>query len=127
MQVIVDKVTINTLKTMSEKMKSLADGRWFELPLIEQMANVGCDIDRAIRWKNRGDEIYSQDALERAFNLLNLTIQDPKNRKRLKELGRIREVLLDYFMGDNIYSYTDEAFHKYFMDYNYLVAIQKGK
>lgn len=108
-------------------MKSLSEGRWFELQLIEQLANVGCDIDRAIRWKSRNDTIYANDALNRAFGLLDLTIQDPKNKKRLKEIGRIREVLKDYFMGDNSYGYTDEVWHKYFMDYNYMIAIQKGK
>jgi hypothetical protein len=108
-------------------MKTLADGRWFDLSLLEQLANVGCDVDRAIRWKQRNNSIYSQDALDRAFNLLNLTIQDFKNRKRLRELGRMREVLKDYFIGDNNYGYTDEALQKYFMDYNYLAAVQKGK
>ncbi|HSC25613.1 MAG TPA: hypothetical protein VLB80_05370, partial [Candidatus Babeliales bacterium] len=67
------------------------------------------------------------DALKRAFDLLNLTIQDPKNRKRLRELGRMREVLYGYFNNDNSYSYTDEVLHRYFMDYNYMAAIQKGK
>lgn len=108
-------------------MKTLTEGRWFELPLIEQLANVGCDIDRAIRWKNKNNALYSDDALKRAFDLLDLTIKDPKNRKRLREIGRMREVLKDYFMGDNSYSYTDEALHKYFMDYNYMAAIQKGR
>lgn len=108
-------------------MKTLVEGRWFELSLLEQLANVGCDIDRAIRWKSRNNSVYTQDALKRAFDLLDLTIQDPKNKKRLKEVVRMREVLKDYFFGDNVYGYTDEAFHKYFMDYNYIVALQKGK
>ena len=108
-------------------MKTLAEGRWFELSLIEQLANVGCDIDRAIRWKNKNNALYSDDALKRALDLLDLTISDPKNIKRLRELGRMREILKDYFFGDNSYSYTDEVLHKYFMDYNYMAAIQKGK
>jgi len=108
-------------------MKTLAEGRWFELSLMEQLANVGCDVDRAIRWKSRNNIPYHQDALKRALDLLDLTIQDRKNRKRLRELGRMREILKDYFIGDNSYAYTDEALQKYFIDYNYLAAIQKGK
>jgi hypothetical protein len=107
--------------------KNLADGRWFELSLMEQLANIGCDVDRAIRWKNRGDTLYSDDALKRAFELLYLTIKDSKNRKRLKEIGRVKELLLDYFMGDNIYSSTDDMWHKYFLDYNYMYALEKGR
>lgn len=29
--------------------KELAAGRWFKLSLVEQLANVGMDIDRTIR------------------------------------------------------------------------------
>lgn len=91
------------------------------------MANVGCDVDRAIRWKNKNNILYSDDALKRALDLLDLTINDAKNRKRLRELGRMREVLKDYFFGDNSYSYTDEALQKYFIDYNYMAALQRGR
>jgi len=30
-----------------------------------------------------------------------LTIADPKHRHRLKEMTRLREALLDFFLGDN--------------------------
>ena len=42
-----------------------------------------------------------QKALERAIELLDLTIADPKNKKRLKEVLRVREALLDHFIFDN--------------------------
>jgi len=38
---------------MSYQHKSLANGRWSKLSLIEQMANIGSDVLRAINWKNR--------------------------------------------------------------------------
>ena len=77
--------------------KELAAGRWFEFSLMEQLANVGTDIERTIRWKQKGNLEYSQKAFERALELLDLTIADPKHRKRLKELTRTREVLVDYY------------------------------
>jgi hypothetical protein len=107
--------------------KSLLEGRWFELSLMEQLANVGCDVDRAIRWKNKGDVLYSDDALKRVFDLLFLTIKDPKNRKRLKEVMRVKELLIDYFMDKNVYFSTDEMWHKYFLDYNYMAALARGR
>jgi len=103
--------------------KDLEGERWNRLSLVEQLANVGCDIDRAIRWKNKGDRDTSQKALE----LLWFTVDDPKNKKSLKELVRMREVLLDYFYGANIYGYTDEAWQKYFLNYNYMAALQRGR
>jgi hypothetical protein len=40
-------------------------------------------------------------AIERALELLDLTIADARHRGRLKELTRVREVLVDYFYADN--------------------------
>jgi hypothetical protein len=107
--------------------KTLADGRWFQLSLIEQLANIGCDIERTMQWRNRGNKEYSQAALYRALELIDLTIADPKNRNRLKEVCRARELLVDYFVYDNIYGSTDEFWHNYFFDFNYAAAIQRGR
>jgi hypothetical protein len=107
--------------------KDLASGRWNAFSIIEQMANVGCDIERAIRWRNKGNLVDSRNAFERALELLQFTIADPKNRKRLKELCRAKEALIDYFVYDNEYSSTDEAWQKYFFNFNYMYALQKGR
>jgi len=107
--------------------KELADGRWFKLSLIEQLANAGCDIERTIQWKNRGDLELSRKAFERALELLDFTIADPKNRKRLKEIVRTREALVDHFVYDNEYNTTDELWQKYFFQFNYAAAIQRGR
>lgn len=107
--------------------KQLAAGRWFELSLIEQLANVGVDVERAIRWRNKGNLEYSRQAFERALELLDLTLADPKNRKRLKEPCRVRELLVDYFAYDNEYGSTDELWQKYFFAFNYAAAMQKGR
>ncbi len=110
--------------------KDLAAGRWFKFSLFEQLGNVGSDVDRALKWKNRGESEDSERALLRALELLNLTIADPKHKGRggrLKEMHRVREVLLDYFYGDNQYDYTDEALSQYFYNYAITAALQKGK
>lgn len=93
---------------------SLAAGRWREFPLVVQLGNIGSEVERALNWKARGNEERSHQALERGLELLSLTIADPKHRLRLKELTRLREVLLDYFLGDNQYSSTPESWHSYF-------------
>lgn len=105
----------------------LTHNHWYEFSLLEQLANIGCDVDRSIRWKNKGNMPYSHNAFLRAFELLYLTISDPKNKNSLRELTRIKEILLDYFMGNNEYLSTDESLHKYFFNFNYMLALQKGK
>lgn len=107
--------------------KDQASGKWFARSLMEQLANVGTDIERAIRWKNKGNLEYSQHAFERALELLWFTIEDPKNKGRLKELCRMKETLIDYFMGNNIYRSTDESWQRYFYAFNYAAAMEKGR
>jgi hypothetical protein len=108
--------------------KEMAAGRWLEFSLAEQLANVGMDIDRTIRWRNRGDLEASRQAFERALELITLTILDPKHKgARLRELTRVREALLDYFVADNQYGSSDELWQNYFLDFNYLAAIRRGK
>lgn len=103
-------------------------GRWFKMSLIEQMANIGCDVERAIQWKKNGDLEESRRAFERALELLDFTKADPKNKGvRLKEICRVREGLVDYFFGDNEYASTDECWQQYFYAFNYAAALQRGK
>ena len=107
--------------------KELAAGRWFKLSLLEQMANIGSDVERTISWKNKGDLAYSQQAFERALELIDLTIADPKNKGRRREVLRAREALIDHFMYDNEYGSTDESWQSYFFAFNYAAAIARGR
>lgn len=102
--------------------------RWFRFSLFEQLANVGADVSRTIRWKHDQNLDYSNKSLDRALELLDATITDPKNRGgKLRELLRVREALLDYFIYDNEYATSDKFWEDYFYNFNYAAAIQKGK
>lgn len=94
--------------------RQLAAGRWEELSFAEQMSNVGSEIERSINWKAKGRADYAMRAFERALELLDLTIADPGNRRRLRELLRVREALADYFAFDNAYRSTDQDWQRYF-------------
>lgn len=106
--------------------KDLTREHWFKFSLMIQLANVGCDIDRAILARNQGDEESSRYAFERAMELLDLTIEDPKNRgPRLRELTRTREALKDYFLCDNEYQTTDQQWHDYFYQFGWAAALER--
>jgi hypothetical protein len=95
--------------------KELSAGRWFELSFVEQMANIGSDVGRAIGWRDRNRRDYSQKAIERSLELLELTIDDKRNRgPRLRELLRLKEALADYFYSDNAYSSSAKSWNDYF-------------
>jgi hypothetical protein len=78
------------------------------------MANTGSEVERALNWRERGDADHSARAVERALELLDLTIADRRNRGRLRELVRVREAIADYFYGDNDYGSTDVLWRRYF-------------
>lgn len=69
----------------------------------------------------------SRKAFERALELIDLTVADPKNRRRLREILRTREALVDHFVYDNIYQTTDDIWQKYFFAFNYAAALQRGR
>lgn len=105
--------------------KNLAAGRWFTFTLIEQLANIGSEVHRAISWGIKGDKNHTLLACDRALELLDLTITDNRWRHRLKELTRLREVLCDRFYGDNEYNSTDAFLEKYFFAYAMAVRLNK--
>lgn len=108
---------------MKYQHKQLAGGRWQKLSLVEQMANIGSEVERTIKWKKKGNKEYSNLAFERALELLDLTIADPKNKNRLKEITRVREALVDYFVFDNSYHSSDKQWQKYFYSFNFAARV----
>lgn len=95
---------------------------WFSLTFFEQMANIGSEVERTIAWQDK-NQLYSQQAFERALELLDLTIADSKNQRRLKELTRVREALVDYFFSDNQFASTNRLWQSYFYPFNWAARI----
>jgi hypothetical protein len=102
MKIITDKISLNEIK---------------------QMANIGSEVERATKWKQKGNSDYSRLSFERALELLDLSIEDAK-KSRLKELTRLREVLVDYFTHKNIYQSSDKNWHNYFYGFNYAARLR---
>lgn len=97
--------------------KTLAEGRWQSFNLMEQLGNIGSEVGRAISARRRGDDARMWSALERALELIDLTIADPRWSGRLKEPLRARELICDFFVGDNEYGSTGEALNAYFLPF----------
>jgi hypothetical protein len=93
--------------------------RWNQFTLVEQMANIGAEVGRSINWRKKGNIQMATNALYRGLELLDLTVNDKKNNKSLKEILRVREALVDFFMGKNIYKSSNEIWNKYFYYFNY--------
>lgn len=99
--------------------KELAAGRWNQLTTVEQMANIGSEVERAIQWKEKNNLARFEKAFERALELLDFSLDSPGNKNRLKEIARTREILIDFFIGDNQYNMSSEFLRKYFLQFTY--------
>ena len=97
--------------------------RWHRLSFFEQMANVGSEVERAIKWQENGNDKYSNLAFKRALELLDFTIEAVKELHRLRELLRLREALVDYFAYNNLYRSSAKSWHSYFFAFNYAARL----
>ena len=104
---------------MKPQHKDLAAGRWNELSFMEQMANIGSEVERALNWKNKNNTAYSQKAYERALELADLALDSAVSFARLKELARMREAIVDYFSGTNQFMSTESSWRKYFLNFTF--------
>lgn len=97
---------------------SLASGRWFTLPIAEQLGNIGSEVGRAINWKEKNIPQQTKLALERALELFDLTLADGRWKgHRWREIARAREVVCDFLAGDNQYKSEAVGIRKYFNTY----------
>lgn len=104
---------------MSVQHKELAAGRWSSMSFLEQMANIGSEVNRALNWRVKKNPDYSRKAFERALELIDLTLDDAKGLPRLKELARMREAIVDFFAGSNQFGSTESSWRKYFLAFAY--------
>lgn len=104
---------------MSYQHKDLAAGRWKQLSFCEQMANIGSEVERSLSWRAKQNADYSQKAFERALELVDLTLESVTGMARLKELARVREAIVDFFIGSNQFKSTETSWRKYFQPFAY--------
>jgi hypothetical protein len=102
---------------MSHQHRDLAEGRWDTLSLVEQLGNIGSEVERILRWREKGNEDYAMRAMDRALELFALTLACPNNKGRLREISRAREALLDFIVGDNEFASTGESLRRYFLPF----------
>lgn len=109
---------------MAIQHKDLAAGGWQRLSLMEQLGNIGSEINRALNWREKDINLYD-GAINRAFELLDMTIADLRWRARLKEIIRARELLADAIFGGKEYKTTLEDLNRYFFHFAIAARIRR--
>ena len=81
----------------------LAAGRWTQLTIAEQLANVGSEVERVLRAWESGRRDRFDRALDRALELFDLTAADERWRgPRRREILRAREEFCRLFFDPDV-------------------------
>lgn len=72
---------------------NLASGRWNELSFAEQMGNIGSEVSRACVASARGQAERRDKSIERALELVDLTLRTTTSQPRMRELGLFRNAI----------------------------------
>lgn len=90
--------------------------RWERFSLVEQMANVGSEVERAIRAHASGHQARFDRALDRALSLFDLTAADNRWRgPRRREVLRAREEFCRLFFDGSVAPESAEGLRRYFL------------
>ncbi|MBT6842821.1 MAG: hypothetical protein HOA17_03365 [Candidatus Melainabacteria bacterium] len=89
---------------------------WGTMTLLEQLGNIGSEVERYASWKSKAKLERANNAFYRAVDLFNASLNDerwPLYRK--KEIGRLKESFCDTVYGAKLYGAPIEYFQKYFL------------
>jgi hypothetical protein len=97
---------------------SLAAGRWQTLSLMEQLGNIGSEVERALRAHAQGRHDRFERALDRALELFDLTAADPRWKPhQRREILRAREQFCRVFYDDMAEPDLATYLSKYFLQF----------
>ena len=92
-----------------------AAGKWYKLSFLEQMGNIGSEVERTIKWREKGNEEYAKMAFIRSLELIDLTLCSKHiNYPKRKELARSREAWVDFIYFNNQYRTNSKQWRNYF-------------
>lgn len=90
--------------------------RWRSFSLMEQLAHVGSEVERAIRAHETGKRARFDSALARALELFDFTATDTRWRgPRLREILRAREEFCRIFFDDDVAPDSAAGLRRYFL------------
>ena len=91
--------------------------RWQSLTFYQQQGNIASELSRAIKFKDQNDMEHMKASLWRLLELLDLTKDDQRNKSRLGELCRFKEVLGDWYCQTKVYDINPESLKAYSLNF----------
>ena len=75
--------------------------KWQKFSKEKQILNIAAELSRMKFWLEKKDKGQVLNCLNRAFELIDLTINTSRHQRDLKELLRFREVLSQFYIDKN--------------------------
>lgn len=101
-------------------MAPLDESRWASISLAEQMANIGSEVGRSLKWLAKDKASLADGAFLRALDLIDLTIKygrlsSPDRSSFFKEICRARDLYTESFLSKDFDSlaYLDKYFTQF--------------
>jgi len=99
--------------------------RWQTLTLMEQLAHVGSEVERAIRAHDMNNRARFDGALTRALELFDLTAADDRWRgPKRREILRAREEFCRLFFDEDVPTDSARGLARYFLAF--AMAARRG-
>ena len=103
---------------MNKLHKTLTQEKWNKFSKKDQVLNIASELSRAGHWLGKEDFEKAKDCYERAFQLVDLTLNGDKWRDRRREIARFREVLAYLYLNK-----TSPSLCQFF--YNWLIGFSQ--
>ncbi len=102
---------------MSASLGHTAAGlEWSRFSLVEQLANVGSEVERTIAAHDAGNTTRFENAIGRALSLFDLAAADPRwAGHRRREILRARENFCELFFDANAPLDSADGLRRYFL------------
>ena len=91
------------------------------MSLAEQISNIGSEVHRAIKWKNKNEPQKAKNFCNKAIEFLRIISDDPKNAHRRGEFEEAICELADFFFGENDYKTNDDILIRYYDAFLYKI------
>ena len=91
---------------------------WQRFSLVEQLANVGSEVDRTIRAHDSGATARFDNALSRALDLFDQTASDTRwSGPQRREVLRAREEFCRLFFDPTVSPESSAGIRRYFLEF----------
>ena len=95
----------------------MIEEKWQQMTLMQQLGNLLAEISRAANLEKANKHDDRNNSLERALELIDLTLTDSRNFERSRELGILRETIADNYVESNYYQISLNDIQNYLLPF----------